>query len=198
MSTEYDPGHVPSLDSFTSVLDLFTFCNLIILMNVLDFRTYQEPSQTYGINSPDWLKYDLNNIPAVERYEIAYARGRCFDILNWFFTSYELYSTASGLTIDGFKEVAMAHLARQAYVILKYKTEALKNGLDDGALCGMKALNHQIKLCFQGHKEVLKIMSTRAQLDQAEDDHMSIAWPCPEKYQVRKLVTPLVHKCKAT
>ena len=166
-------------------------------MNVLDFRTYQEPSQSFGINSGDWSKYNLNNIPVVERYEIAYARGRCFDILYWVFTSYELYNTASGLTIDGFKEVAMAHLARQAYVILKYKTQALKNGLDDGALCGIKALDLQIKLCFQGHKEVLQILSTRTQLE-AEDNCMSIAWPSPEKYQIRKLVTSLVHKCKAT
>jgi hypothetical protein len=166
-------------------------------MNVLDFRTYQEPSQSFGIDAGDWSKYDLNNIPAVERYEIAYARGRCFDILRWFFTSYELYDTVTGLTVDGFKDVAMAHLARQAIVILKYKAKALKNGLDDGALCGMKALDHQVKLCFQGHKEVLRIMSTRTQL-QAEDSLMSIAWPYLEKYEVRKLVTPLVHKCKAT
>jgi hypothetical protein len=165
-------------------------------MNVLDFRTYQEPSQSFGINAGDWSKYDLNGIPAVERYEIAYARGRCFDILHWFFMSYELYDAVTGLTVDGFKDVAMAHLARQANIILKYKTKALKNGLDDGALCGMKALDHQINLCFQGYKEV-QIMSTRSQLE-AEDDHMSIAWPCTEKYKVRKLVTPLVHKCKAT
>jgi hypothetical protein len=33
---------------------------------------------------------------------------------------------------------------------------------------------------------------------EAEDDHKSMAWPSPEKYQVRKLVTPLVHKCKST
>jgi hypothetical protein len=169
---------------------------MVILMNVLDFRTYQDPSENFGINTSDWSKYDLNNIPAVERYEIAYARGRCYDILNWFFTSYELYDTASSLAIDGFKEVAMAHLARQAYIILKYKAKALKNGLDDGTLCGMKALDHQMKLCFQGRKEAIQVMPTKSQLE-AEDDHMNMAWPS-EKYQVRKLVDPLVHKCKAT
>ena len=170
---------------------------MIILMNVLDFRTYQEPSKSFGIDAGDWLKYDLNNIPAVEQYEIAYARGRCFDILNWFFTSYELYSAVSGLAIDGFKEVAMAHLARQAYIILKYKSKALKNGLDDGTLCRMKALDLQVKLCFQGHKEVLQIMRTKMQPEVGDDDYMNMAWPNPEKYQVRKLVTPLVHKGKA-
>jgi hypothetical protein len=166
-------------------------------MNVLDLRTYQEPSESFGINAGDWSKYDLNNIPAVERYEIAYARGRCFDILNWFFTLYELYDTVSGLAIDGFKEVAMSHLATQAYVILRYKEKALKNGLDDSALCRMKDLNHQMKLCLRGHEEVIQIMYTKMQLE-AEDDHMSMAWPSPEKYQVRKLETPLVHTYKAT
>jgi hypothetical protein len=170
---------------------------MVILMNVLDLRTYQEPSESFGVNANDWSKYDLNNIPAVERYEIAYARGRCFDILNWFFTSYELYDTESGLAIDGFKEVAMAHLARQAFIVLKYKMKALKNKLDDGTLCGIKALNTQIKLCFQGRKEVLPITPTKSNLE-AEDDYMNMAWPSPEKYQVRKLVAPLVHKCKAT
>lgn len=164
-------------------------------MNVLDFRTYQEPSKSFGINARDWSKYDLNNIPAIERYEIAYARGRCFDILKWFFSSYELYDTVTGLAIDGFQEVAMVHLARQACIILKYKSKALKDGLDDGALCGTKALDRQINLCFQGYKEVLQNMPTKTQLD-AEDNHMSMAWPSPEKYAVRKLVAPLVHKCK--
>jgi hypothetical protein len=170
---------------------------MVILMNVLDLRTYQEPKESFGINPGDWSKYDLNNIPATERYEISYARGRCFDILNWFFTSYEIYDTASGLAVDGFKEVAMAHLTRQAYVIRRYKTKALKDGLDDGTLCGMKALDIQIKLCFQEHKEVLQIMPTKTRLESG-DNHMSIAWPSPERYQVKKLVTPLVHKCKAT
>ena len=166
-------------------------------MNVLDFRTYQEPSESFGITTGDWSKYDLNNIPAVERYETAYARGRCFDIFDWFFTSYELYDTVSGLAIDGFNEVAMAHLVRQACAILNYKSRALKDGLDDGSLCGMKALDYQIKLCFQGRKEVLHIMPTKMQLV-AEDNYTNMAWPSPEKYQVRKLVTPLVHKCKVT
>ena len=171
---------------------------MVILMNVLDFRTYQEPSESFGIDAGNWSKYDLNNIPAVKRYEVAYARGWCFDILNWFFTTYELYSAVSGLAIDGFKEVAMAHLARQAYIILKYKSKALKNGLDDGTLCRMKkALDLQLKLCFQGCKEVLQIMPTKMQLE-VRDNYMNMAWPNPEKYKVRKLVTPLVHKGKAT
>ena len=94
-------------------------------------------------------------------------------------------------------EVDIAHLARQAYAILNYKSRALKDGLDDGSLCGMKALDYQIKLCFQGRKEVLQIMPTKMQLV-AKDNYMNTVWPSPEKYQVRKLVTPLVHKCKVT
>jgi hypothetical protein len=164
-------------------------------MNVLDFRTYQEPRESFGIDAGDWSTYDLNNIPVVERYEIAYARGRCLDILNWFFTSYELYDTASGLVVNGFKEVAMVHLARQVYALRKYKKKALKDRLDDGTLCGAKALDLQIKLCFQGHREVLQMVSSKTRFE-AEDDCMNLAWPSPEKYQVRKLATSLGHQCK--
>lgn len=54
--------------------------------------------------------------------------GRFFNILYWFFTAYQLDNTESDLpaTLLLFTELAMAYLARQASVIMEYKSRALK------------------------------------------------------------------------
>jgi hypothetical protein len=193
-SPEYDLGHVPSLADFDSVLDLFTFCNIIILMNVLDFRTYKDSREHFeGVTSDASYAYDLNAIPLVERLEIAYARGRCFDMLRWFFSAYELYQNDSGVAIDGFTKVAMPYLARQASLILEYKRRALKDGLDNASCCTAKPLERQIRLCFEGYPEVCNAMP---QESLAEDLEGSLAWPNPECYGVRKLTPPRPHLCK--
>jgi hypothetical protein len=188
--SEYEQGHIPTLVDFDSVLDLFTFCNLIILMNVLDPRTYAALPQMSGESTLElWKNHDRNSIPATERYQMAHARGLCWDILRWFFTAYEIFDKESGQAIEGFNEVAMAYLAHQASVILAYKREALMNGLDDGG-CKVKDVEHQLKLCFESYGEIPCILLTTI------NGNGSLTFPESDKYMVRKLDEPQPHQCK--
>jgi hypothetical protein len=182
--TEYDAGHLPRLTNFDSVLDLFTFCNLVFLFNVLDFRTYQNaPKSTVAYRD----KYDLNAIPSIERYQMTHARGFCLDILLWFFTEYEIYDRGTNLTIDGFKEVAMGYLSHQASVILAYKKKAFqqkmaKDGFDFH-VCTVQYLETQINLCIQNHKEIPAIKN----LPIDGDEQLTLSFPNKDRYGVRKL-----------
>ena len=82
---------MPKLTDFDSVLDLLTFCNIMVMANVLDLRTYV-PAAGVSEEFASSLKHDANGIPAKERYEMAYARGHCWDIIRWLFYSYEIYN----------------------------------------------------------------------------------------------------------
>jgi hypothetical protein len=115
------------------------------------------------------------------------------DILLWFFTVYEVYSKETGLPVEGYTDFAMAHLARQASLILVYKRRAKKEGLDYGSYCTVKALEHQLSLCFEGYPEALQALPKEPP---ASSNSLSLDWPNPEKYGVRKLEHPLPHQCK--
>jgi hypothetical protein len=173
---------VPNLKSFESVLDLFTFCNLMVMANILDLRTYQPATRFSG--------HDVNSIPAKERYEMAYARGRCWDILGWFFHRYELYDNETGLPIDGFKEVAMRYLAHQASMIIEFKKKADKNLKEYGSPLTLKALSHQMKLCFQNYSDIPEILPADP------ESVVSLAFVDKCKYGVKKLDAREPYDCK--
>lgn len=171
---------------FESVLDLFTFCNIIILMNVLDPRTYEVgpiPQRSRKSGSELWEKHDLNTIPAMERYQMAHARGLCFDILHWFFTTHELFDKETSLPINGFNDVAMTYLAHQGSVILAYKRQA---SVDECTTpCQANDVDRQLHLCFQNYSEIPQVLPTTM-----KDHHSTLLFPEPHKYFVRKLDNP--------
>jgi hypothetical protein len=169
-------------------------------MNILDLRTYQDAP-----NASTKLRHmhDINAIPNAERYQMALARGCCFDILHWFFTEYEITEKATNEPIDGFKEAAMEYLSHQASTILAYEKMALiemgSSGLPvkDGYLsqvCSSATvtLEKQIDLCFQNHEDIptIKILA----ID--DDKHLSLAFPNRNRYAVRKLEESRSHQCK--
>jgi hypothetical protein len=184
---EYQLGHLPNLKSFEGVLDLLTFCNLMILANVLDPRTYQfAPGGTHK----DHCLHDVNGIPAKERYEMTYARGRCWDIILWFFSKYEIFEKESGLGIDGHKQVAMRYLSDQGSAILEYKRRADKNIAEYGSPHTLKALTEQMKLCFMNFAEIPEVTTP------PPGSLVSLAFPHPERYGVREMQGSIAFRCK--
>jgi len=155
----------------------------MIMMNVLDLRTYD------SANKEIRSKHDVNLIPAVERYEMAYARGRCWDILQWFFSVYEILDKI-GNPIDGFKSVALFYLSQQASVIIEFKKRALKSGLDDNSHFTLKSLEKQMKNCFLNYSDVPEIRPP------ALDRDLTLSFPNPQRYGVRKLAVAKPYECK--
>lgn len=174
----FDFGHVPRLTDFDSLIDLLSFCNILILANVLDHRTYDE---------------DVDAIPVKERYEMAYARGRCWDILLWVFHFYEVFEKRTGEEIDGFSEVGMGYLAHLGLVIIEFKSLVVNTDMDaDNNRFTIKALTRQVETCFKGY-------STIPPLDEFSMDREgsnSLEFPGSEKYGLRARISPPPFSCK--
>lgn len=64
------------------LIDFLTLCNMGILFNVLDSRTYGTPGQSY-IDILRIDKYDYNTIPEDDRRQFIYARGISLELIDW-------------------------------------------------------------------------------------------------------------------
>ena len=181
-------GHIPQLTDFDSLLNLLSFCNLLILGNVLDSRTYQsEP----GVSSPATLmKHDANAIPAKERYEMAYARGRCWEILFWAFHYWEVFETKTGEGIDGFIEVAMRYLAHLGSAVIEFKRRANATGMGSESHYRIKDLASQVKSCFKSFEDIPPI----TKID--PDSDLLLEFPDREKFGLRLKDSPEAFSCK--
>lgn len=132
---------------------------------------------------------------------MAHARGRCFDILHWFFTEYEIFDKET-IETTGFKEVAIEYLLHQATVILTYKKESLKalkplKGKEicenESDRCTLELLKSQLSLCFEKLEEIPTVNSLSI-----KDDDLSLAFPNRERYDVRKLEESRLHLMHAS
>jgi hypothetical protein len=64
------------------LLDFLTLCNIGILFNVLDRRTYGEKDQSY-LDNLRMEKHDYNAIPEDDRRKYVYARGISLELVHW-------------------------------------------------------------------------------------------------------------------
>ncbi|KAJ2931543.1 hypothetical protein H1R20_g5546, partial [Candolleomyces eurysporus] len=95
--------YIPKLDSFDSVLELFSMINTGVLFPVFTKLRRRTPE------------------------EVSYAcliRGAALDMGQWFFHQYELTSTSSGAAIDGPQQFWGKYLTMQSVCIYQYKLEA--------------------------------------------------------------------------
>jgi len=138
--------HLPDLRSLQALLDIFALCNILILSNVLDERTYW-PSGTA--------------IPLTERYTIAYARGLCLwllDALDQLFILATVGSEAILATVGSeaiftdnlmsVRSIAAKFLAQQSAAVLNYKQVAEKNRMRGALHCTSSKLRQQLEGCL--------------------------------------------------
>ncbi|KAF9521617.1 hypothetical protein CPB83DRAFT_841121 [Crepidotus variabilis] len=83
---DYDLGHAPKVDTIDGLLDLLSLCNLVVLGNVLDFRTYSAPNQHECAPADSRQAelmdvHDQNNIPWDKRMSYCYGRGVAITIM---------------------------------------------------------------------------------------------------------------------
>ena len=64
------------------VIDFLTLCNMGILFNVLDRRTYGESDMSY-LDILRMDKYDYNRISDEDRRRYVYARGLSLELVHW-------------------------------------------------------------------------------------------------------------------
>ena len=69
------------------MMNLLSACVLVIMGNVLDFRTYwaptQEENQEVNKNQQILIDHDFNTIHVNERFAICYSQGIALHLINW-------------------------------------------------------------------------------------------------------------------
>ena len=127
-------------------MDLVSLCNLIILGNVLDFRTYSAPNQAEnGVatsrQSYMMAAFDQNDIPSDERMAICYTRGVAIFMLRSI-REHCLVVDADGNELD---DLPTRHLARQMRALISYKKAAVLDSLKGAPHCTLNLLELQIE-----------------------------------------------------
>jgi len=132
--------HLPDLKGLEALLDIFSLCNILILSNILDERTYW-PSNTGAI-------------PLDEHYTCAYARGLSLcllDALDQLFTLVTVGPSGSEVTNDftSIRTIAAKFLAQQSAAILDYKRRAEQSGMQGATHhCTSSKLRQQLEGCL--------------------------------------------------
>ena len=84
-----DPAasHLPNVNNIDGLMNLISACVLVILGNVLDFRTYHAPTQEEytkaNKNQQILIDHKINIIPINERLAVCYACGVALCLFNW-------------------------------------------------------------------------------------------------------------------
>src|SRR5271168_4378225 len=136
--------YMHSIDPAASHLNLLSACVLVILGDVLDFRTYCAPTQEEYTkadkNQQILIDHDINTIPINERLAICYARGIALRLINWI----RHCSVITGPGGDTMYDLPSRFFIQIAQTLIKYKQGANASKLDVQANCTMDMLTKQI------------------------------------------------------
>ena len=162
---------------------------MIILINVLDYQTYQYPGGI-DINNVDSLSherlasiqaFDFNAVTALDRQRYQYARGLAYALIDWLFKSFDFRDVVSGNLIEDARSTLwIPFLSQQVSAILHYKREAEKGEMMGAPGCTASFLLRQVELCFEDSE-------LQASVEEAlQDDHQSFAFPDAGKYMASR------------
>lgn len=159
-------GHLPDVEKFSGLVNLLSLCNLIVLGNVVDFRTYSAPNQRaeaeVDFDQHVFMeRYDRTNISKQERYSMIYARGIALEFIRWVRACCVITSPEGEVLSD----LPSHYLTQQMAALLKYKAEAERDGIVGAPHCTLASLEKQIAnviVCDRGlqkywHKPLKKI-----------------------------------------
>jgi len=125
-------------------MDLLSTCVLVILGNVLDFRTYRAPTQEEYAKADKTqqilIDHEINTIPVTERFAICYARGVALHLINWI----RCCSVITGPGGDIVADLPSRFFVQVAQTLIKYKEGANASQLDLQANCTLGMLTKQI------------------------------------------------------
>jgi hypothetical protein len=129
-------SHLPDVRMLQGLLDLISGCTLVVLGNVLDFRTYSAPNQLEGEQTTAeqarlWRNFDWNDIPGDEHMAICYARGVVLTVFDWI-RDWCIIKTPDSEVIDDLPSMYMMNLLS---ALLNYKQNAVVEDLQGAPHC---------------------------------------------------------------
>ncbi|KJA20592.1 hypothetical protein HYPSUDRAFT_142053, partial [Hypholoma sublateritium FD-334 SS-4] len=144
--SESDPAasHLPKIDTIDGLMNLLSACVLVILGNVLDFRTYRAPTQEEfkkaDKNQQILINHEINTIPLSERFAICYARGVALRLFDWI----RQCSIITGPRGEVISDLPSCFFIQISQTLIRYKEGANTSKLDLQANCTLDALVKQI------------------------------------------------------
>jgi hypothetical protein len=101
------------------LLDFLTLCNIGILFNVLDSRTYGTPDQPH-IDILRMDQYDCNSIPEDDRRAFVYARGIALESIEWLNSRWIVTCVEGNPERLEIEDLHVQLITRQGLTILQY------------------------------------------------------------------------------
>jgi hypothetical protein len=178
-----DPAasHLPNVNNIDGLMNLLSACVLVILGNVLDFRTYRAPTQEEYTkadqNQQILIDHDINTIPINERLAICYARGVALHLINWI----RHCSVITGPGGDTISDLPSRFFVQIAQALIKYKEGANASKLDVQANCTLDMLTKQINNVIDIDPQISSLWPERHLLPSdslalANRDEYSVQW----------------------
>ena len=138
--------HLPQLSptpdsqaSLSDALDLLSLCNLVILSNALDPRTYSYASRNDIERTKLNQAYDCNDITFQERLSICHCHGICLDMLRWFRADYVCKKDNEEV------DLISIYLVQQCRNISRYKFRVQRAKIPSTDGCTEANLSKQIR-----------------------------------------------------
>ncbi|PPQ97599.1 hypothetical protein CVT26_002398 [Gymnopilus dilepis] len=160
--------HLPKVHTFEGLSDLLSLCNLLVLANVLDPRTYSPPNHMNEATIDDSQlslmdRFDRTDISRKERLCMAYARGVALSTMRWVREFCEVTS-ADGTVISDFP---FKYLTYQMVALLRFKKAAERQPSRLSQYCSPSLLQRQIENVVKCDPHLVRYWSEMS--DQLDD-----------------------------
>ena len=139
-------------------MSLLSVCVLVILGNVLDFRTYTTPGNqhTQPLTADEKrliTTYDINGIPTNERLAMCYTRGAALHLFRWVRECCIVHGPEDSVVED----LPSRFLTQIGRAMICYKTRAEQKSLQGATHCSLGLLTSQINNVMAFDNEVHKM-----------------------------------------
>ncbi len=157
-------------------MSLLSLCVLVILGNVLDFRTYTTSGnprvQPLTKDEKRLITiYDINGIPKNERLAMCYTRGAALHLFRWV-RECCLIRGPEGSVIE---DLPSRFLTQIGKAMICYKTRAEEKNLEGAPCCSLGLLRSQINNVMASNNDIHKMWmeSSEQQSDSLELEDQS-------------------------
>ncbi|KJA15033.1 hypothetical protein HYPSUDRAFT_149642 [Hypholoma sublateritium FD-334 SS-4] len=172
--------HLPNLDKIGGLMSLLSLCVLVILGNVLDFRTYTASSLQQAqplMEAEKWLMmtYDINGIPTNERLAMCYTRGAALHLFRWVRECCVIHGPEGSVVED----LPFRFLTQIGRAMIHYKKRAEENNLEGVTHCSLDFLTSQINNVMESYNDICKVWT-----DNSEQQPDSLELKDQSKYRI--------------
>jgi hypothetical protein len=189
---DVEHDHLPDVRTVDGLLDLISGCTLVILGNVVDFRTYCAPNQTEDTKTTTeqlrlWKEFDRNDIQGDERMAMCYARGLALCVFEWI-RGWCIVRNPDGGVID---DLPSKHVVQLMDALLAYKAEAEARHLKGAPHCTLWKVRAQILNVVEWDSAIKKVWNERTgkpsnSLRMTLDEGCEVEWRTDAPYQFSK------------